>query len=644
MKKIVTLNNNNSQRGGTNMKKYFSIITLLLASAFALNAQVDVTFKVDMKEEASTGKFVAADHQVEVRGSFNGWDFGDNRYLEDGDNDLIYEGIIQVPSDDTTFYKFFHTGGDSWEGDPNREIITTTEAVVLDPIFFNKRMGTGAAATITFEVDMSVVSAGAFDPATMPVKVAGSFTDWGNSAFDLADADGDSIYTATFTQNDTGGTFVGGDLLVFKFIFDDGSELQWESEIVTTGDNNRFAYLEDGDNTFAALWNNAAGAEFADGNITFNVDMSVMEDALVFDPNLDSVEVRGGFNGWSDGNPDIAHLDQNFLVPTDWFLQVPFVGQQVGSEQAFKYYIAIDSMSNPTKGALYTDGWERPYSTGGGNRPAIFAGEPDQILEKVFYDGVLPNYFIADDGIEITFSVEMTPATNAEEYARPFNPASDTVWWVCEQPTFILTQGWEDTDDMRVLELTDGDGDMVYEGTLTIQAPAWNGFEYRYGFSAGQDLNNGSLEVEPAGFGSFAYRVRYIEQSGNQSFVQPYAAPMDTWKTVENKSDEWEEGPSGDITGVRELDLVANKFALDQNYPNPFNPTTQIRFSIPSSDVVTLKIYSLLGEEVKTLINEDMTAGSYELDFNASNLASGLYFYTLSSGDFVSTKKMMLLK
>ncbi|MCP5061364.1 MAG: T9SS type A sorting domain-containing protein, partial [Ignavibacteriae bacterium] len=101
---------------------------------------------------------------------------------------------------------------------------------------------------------------------------------------------------------------------------------------------------------------------------------------------------------------------------------------------------------------------------------------------------------------------------------------------------------------------------------------------------------------------------------------------------------------AGDITGVEDLNLVANTFSLDQNYPNPFNPTTQIKFSIPASNVVTLKIYSLLGEEVRTLINEEMNSGTYEFNFNASNLASGLYFYTLTSGDFVSTKKMMLLK
>ncbi|MCB0729893.1 MAG: T9SS type A sorting domain-containing protein [Ignavibacteriae bacterium] len=193
---------------------------------------------------------------------------------------------------------------------------------------------------------------------------------------------------------------------------------------------------------------------------------------------------------------------------------------------------------------------------------------------------------------------------------------------------------------MKVLELTDPDGDMIYDATLTVKAPSWNGFIYRYAFVQG-----GTMTQEASGFGDFAYRVRYIEQAGYRKFVQPYAAPTDSWLgDQEDKSSQSETGPAGDITGVQNLGLVANKFSLEQNYPNPFNPTTQIRFSIPATNVVTLKIYNILGQEVKTLINKEMTAGSYEFNFNASNLASGLYVYQLSSGDFVSNKKMMLLK
>jgi photosystem II stability/assembly factor-like uncharacterized protein len=85
-------------------------------------------------------------------------------------------------------------------------------------------------------------------------------------------------------------------------------------------------------------------------------------------------------------------------------------------------------------------------------------------------------------------------------------------------------------------------------------------------------------------------------------------------------------------------------FALGQNYPNPFNPTTTITFSIPEREVVTLKIYNSLGEIVGELANEEKESGNYEFDFDASELPSGIYFYTLTSGKFIKTNKMILLK
>ena len=90
------------------------------------------------------------------------------------------------------------------------------------------------------------------------------------------------------------------------------------------------------------------------------------------------------------------------------------------------------------------------------------------------------------------------------------------------------------------------------------------------------------------------------------------------------------------------------EFSLEQNYPNPFNPTTKIRYTIPGNvetrHGVSLRIYDILGNEVATLVNEEKQPGYYEIDFNASNIASGVYIYRLNSGKFISTKKMMVLK
>jgi photosystem II stability/assembly factor-like uncharacterized protein len=89
--------------------------------------------------------------------------------------------------------------------------------------------------------------------------------------------------------------------------------------------------------------------------------------------------------------------------------------------------------------------------------------------------------------------------------------------------------------------------------------------------------------------------------------------------------------------------LILNYF-LSQNYPNPFNPRTLISYQLPVSGIVTLKVYDILGNEITTLVNEEKPAGNYEVEFDGTGFSSGVYFYKLSAGSFVETKKMVLLK
>lgn len=98
------------------------------------------------------------------------------------------------------------------------------------------------------------------------------------------------------------------------------------------------------------------------------------------------------------------------------------------------------------------------------------------------------------------------------------------------------------------------------------------------------------------------------------------------------------------IVGVEDDVTAPADFSLGQNYPNPFNPSTRITYSLAAQSSVSLKVYDILGNKIATLVNTSQGVGVYEVSFNSSNLASGLYFYTLRAGNFTSTKKMMLLK
>jgi len=100
----------------------------------------------------------------------------------------------------------------------------------------------------------------------------------------------------------------------------------------------------------------------------------------------------------------------------------------------------------------------------------------------------------------------------------------------------------------------------------------------------------------------------------------------------------------GTTTNVVKLEGGPNKYQLIQNYPNPFNPSTTINYQIPERSFVMLKVYDVLGSEITTLVNEEKPVGSYEVEFDAMSLPSGIYFYRLQAGSFVETKKMVLMK
>ena len=112
-------------------------------------------------------------------------------------------------------------------------------------------------------------------------------------------------------------------------------------------------------------------------------------------------------------------------------------------------------------------------------------------------------------------------------------------------------------------------------------------------------------------------------------------------------TDEVQQGAKGyvDVTGIENQNTgVPSKYELEQNYPNPFNPTTNVHFSIPKAGIVSLKVYNAIGQLVGTYYDGFMKAGNYNAEIEAADLASGIYFYTLSAGSFIETKKMILVK
>ncbi|MCX6148906.1 MAG: T9SS type A sorting domain-containing protein [Ignavibacteriales bacterium] len=161
------------------------------------------------------------------------------------------------------------------------------------------------------------------------------------------------------------------------------------------------------------------------------------------------------------------------------------------------------------------------------------------------------------------------------------------------------------------------------------------------------ETNNQGFQVERKANGNWE-KVGYVKGAGTSSNINQYSYVDNNVPQVEKVSYRLKQiDLNGSYNYSSEVEVATqqpNKFELSQNYPNPFNPTTKINYTIPVDSKVTLAVYSITGELVIELVNELQTAGTYTVDFNASNLANGTYFYKISAGNFIQAKKMMLVK
>ena len=151
--------------------------------------------------------------------------------------------------------------------------------------------------------------------------------------------------------------------------------------------------------------------------------------------------------------------------------------------------------------------------------------------------------------------------------------------------------------------------------------------------------------------GHFIYRSTNNGTSWTTDYTHPSNINLYSVSKARTGNRMWAISLSGTISvsdGLNAVTPVSNEvpssFKLAQNYPNPFNPSTTIKFSIPSASAVNIKIYDMLGNEVMTVVNESLQAGTYSTNVNMSDLSSGIYFYNLKAGNYIETKKMTLVK
>ncbi len=658
---------------------------------------VTVTFRVNTATIPDTLK---EDGFVQIRGNFIAtldsaaygaqnvtWDGGSTPVATNDGGDY-WSVDVQMAPGDSLVYKYYvgldeSTGvnDNGWEangpfnGNYLYVLPDTTENVTRELVYFNNGQGRVSpiesaddSLSVYFRVNVGAfVQDGSFDPETDKVGVRGlpdffgNPGDWGSTAegsyLSQGGSKGDNLfYNGTIKVPETAADTLTN--VEYKFVLETESGTLWDS------DPNRAISVPAEDST--VMWVNfqntkPTDAVIVDTELNFEVNVGILEGLGLFNSSIDTVSVRGTFNGWGE-----ERMDFNQVLGTYEALNYEYTKAE-GTTEKYKYYIKWDARRDSSESEFFLDGieaansgWEEPGVTGGADRTFTIENQPSQDKLSEFYNGVEPEALLTSDNVDggaitVTFSIDMSPATSSE-LSTPFVPASDSVFLFVDTPFFALTNGitvpgdngqnfiTQSQAEIDRLMFTDDNNDMVYELELDLQLPTLNhiGFRIAYGEPTSAD---GQLVANGGGFDAGRRHYQYIQPMVDAnldvSWPSTFSFPQLTWKESDLP---FELPPDYSTVGNEDLAEVEN-FRLDQNYPNPFNPSTTISFNLPNAADVNLTVYNILGQRVATLLNNKAyTSGSHTISFDASNLASGIYIYRLEAGSFTSQKRMTLIK
>ncbi|HZY10228.1 MAG TPA: T9SS type A sorting domain-containing protein [Bacteroidota bacterium] len=475
----------------------------------------------------------------------------------------------------------------------------------------------GYAQTVEFRVNMSVqMKKETFNAAQDSVYVRGSFNSYGLTDL-MSDGNGDSIYSVTLTPGSA------GDTIQFKFFFRDvsASADMWE------GDPNRTHILTSDTTIYEDYYNrDSVFVQQFDIAVAFSCNMELERLSGRFDPGTDTVSVNGTFNSWTAKHDILTPNPLNAdLYEADVTIRVG-----VGEKINFKFW--------------YTDNnWEsvsdREYTftqTDVDSLKASFSASFNNgTLETVINQPCIIKFTVDAESARSAISGNLFPVVNTVHIAGSAAPLQ----WP--------GGGWPGADSTKVLKLyddgTNGDaiaGDKIYTRNVTFPAYTILGVEYKYGINYGDTTNNEGGNDNEAGVGD-NHRLQMTRFMSGARAIDVIGV-MDT-TVLDN------------VTGITpEYSALPESYVLSQNYPNPFNPSTNIKFSLPNTGFVTLKVYNILGQDVATLINGLMETGTYNVDFDASDLSSGIYMYRLqvrplnagssSASTITMTKKLAIIR
>ena len=192
----------------------------------------------------------------------------------------------------------------------------------------------------------------------------------------------------------------------------------------------------------------------------------------------------------------------------------------------------------------------------------------------------------------------------------------------------------------------------VFIGELPVELTSFtasvNKNKIQLSWETATELNNSGFEVQRKLENSEWTTIGFVQGKGTTTEPTSYTFIDDVSQFISNKIcyrlKQIDYNGNYEFSDEIEVITLPLEYRLSQNYPNPFNPVTIIKYEIPENTNVTLEVFDVLGRLIKTLVNENKSAGRYEVEFNASELSSGLYLYKINAGGFEQTRKMLLLK
>lgn len=488
---------------------------------------------------------------------------------------------------------------------------------------------------VTFSVDMGVQAfENSFDPATDHVWVRGDFQsdagdpngNWQGNLFELTDTDGDTVYTITVTF-----PLSSKDKQYnYKFV---KSPDNWESD-PPNGPGNRLVTINAANINIPKAWfnNDKTYTVIAEVTNTINFTADITDIIGIgaggaYDPAVDSLMVEG--LDWDNLGKDVVGnrrlmaenpFAQGILTTSLTFTSGSAAPNGVGDSTKWKF----QAFPNNRFG---NNGWET-----GGDRWYYYQAEGTTTDFPTIVPRIYPLFGALTNDVPLEFNLDVTGAKN--RYNGEAIPA-DQIEFVGLRGGADFLGNWNsgtwtpaDTTTGLMKVLTKVSETMWKYNTIVPAGTNAGAFEYKFAamYPDADTVNGGSSPLDNEG--GFGTNHLLLLSDNPDGFVL-----HNTFGVF---------GTPDDVKPIK--DVIPNKYDLSQNYPNPFNPNTTIRYSIPAAGLVTVKVFNLLGQQVATLVNTQQATGAYEVNFDASSLASGIYFYTLEVNNFKATKKMILMK